>query len=111
MADRLARGWSAAGCSSKRAALAAVGGVWSHLPFPLTPDKAASVAASGDARLFQDGSTTVSPVSQVTFDSVALVDDHFRFRVPASTDHGLSTGSRVVLRKSDGGSFFGTVSA
>lgn len=87
-------------------------GVWSHLRFPLTPDKASSVAAAGDSRLFQDVSTTVSPVSRIFYDSVALVEEgRFRFRVPTSSDHGLSTGNRVVLRKSDGAAVFGTVNA
>jgi len=87
-------------------------GIWSHLRFPLATDKASSVAAAGDSRLFQDVSTTVSPVSRISYDSVALVEEgKFRFRVPAGSDHGLSTGNRVVLRKTDGGSVFGTVNA
>jgi len=86
-------------------------GVWSHLRFPLETDKASSVAASAEDRLFQDASTTVSPVSRVSIDGVDLVDGKFRFRVPASSDHGLSTGNRVVLRKTDGSEVFGTVNA
>lgn len=86
-------------------------GVWSHLRFPLETDKASSVAASAESRLFQDASTTVSPVSRVSFDAVDLVDGKFRFRVPASSDHGLSTGNRVVLRKTDGTEVLGTVNA
>ena len=87
-------------------------GLWSHLRFPLETDKASSVGASGDSRLFQDVSTTVSPVSQIAYDSVALVEEgRFHFRVPLGSDHGLSTGNRVVLRKTDGGAVFGTVNA
>jgi hypothetical protein len=86
------------------------GGVWSHLRFPLPTDKASSVAASPENRLFQDVSGTVSPVSRVAFDSVAMVDDKFRFRVPANPGHGLIAGNRVVLRKANGASVFGTVS-
>ncbi len=86
-------------------------GVWSHLRFPLATDKASSVAATAENRLVQDASTTVSPVSRVAFSSVDLVDGKFQFRVPASPEHGLSTGNRVVLRKIDGTEVFGTVNA
>ncbi len=86
-------------------------GVWSHLRFPLETDKASSVAASAGSRLFQDVSTTVSPISRIDYESVELVDGKFRFHVPADPAHGLIAGNHVVLRKTDGASVFGTVSA
>ncbi len=86
-------------------------GVWSHLRFPLETDKASSVAASAESRLLQDVSTTVSPVGHIAYDSVDLVDDQFRFRVAANPAHGLITGNRVELRKTDGAVAFGTVLA
>ncbi|MBI1842398.1 MAG: hypothetical protein HYR88_16295, partial [Verrucomicrobia bacterium] len=84
-------------------------GVWSHLRFPLDTDKASSVAATPDSRLLRDVSGTVAPVSQVAYDSVDLVDDKFRFKVASIPPHGLATGNRVVLRKSDGSEVSGTV--
>ena len=39
------------------------------------------------------------------------MDGKFQFRVPASPEHGLSTGNRVVLHKIDGTEVFGTVNA
>lgn len=86
-------------------------GKWSHLRFPLDSDKAASVAAAPDSRLFDDVSTTVAPVSQVAFDSVSLEDGKFKFRIPTSSEHGLVAGNHVAMRKTDGASVFGTVTA
>lgn len=84
-------------------------GVWSHLHFPLPTDKASSVAASAPNRIFKDVSTTVSTVSQISFGGVALVGDRLRFSVSASPNHGLTSGNRVTLRKTDGSSVFATV--
>lgn len=86
-------------------------GVWSHLRFPLPTDTAPGVAGSAEQRLSQDVSTTVSPVSSISFNSVTFADGKYLFAVPSSPAHGLSPGNRLVLRKSDGTSLFGTVHA
>ncbi len=84
-------------------------GTWSHLRFPLSTDTAAGVASSDTNRLSQDVTTTVSPVSRVTYTSVDVVDNKFRFRTAANPSHGLSEGSQVLLSKTDGSAVFGTV--
>jgi len=84
-------------------------GTWSHLRFPLPDDTAAGVASSDASRLFQDVTTTVAPVSRVTYTSVDVVDEKFRFKTAASPSHGMSAGNRVAVGKTDGGVVFGTV--
>jgi hypothetical protein len=86
-------------------------GIWTHLRFPLPGDTAASVASTRAERLIQDASTTVSPVSRVTYQGVEWTDGRFRFTTPVNPPHGLSAGNRVVLRKTDGTSILGTVHA
>ncbi len=86
-------------------------GVWSHLRFPLESDQAASVAATSESRLFRDVSTTVSPVSRVSYSAVEFGDGRFRFAVPGSPAHGLTAGNRLALRKTDGTTVFATVHA
>ena len=86
-------------------------GTWSHLRFPLPTDTAAEVMASATNRLFQDVSTTVSPVTRIAYTAVAAEDDKFRFRTVASPAHGLNEGNHVALGKTDGSVVFGTVHA
>ncbi len=86
-------------------------GVWSHLRFPRESDHASSVANASESRLFQDASTSISPVSRVSYSTVKFDDGRFRFAVPAQPAHGLAAGNHVVLRKTDGTPVFGTVHA
>ncbi|MCC7374468.1 MAG: hypothetical protein IT581_07415 [Verrucomicrobiales bacterium] len=86
-------------------------GVWSHLRFPLPADGAATVAASAPKRLVEDVSGTVSPISRVPYNTVDLVDGKLRFVVPANPAHGLSPGTALILRRTDGAAVFGTVHA
>ena len=86
-------------------------GVWTHLRFPLATDSAAAVASVAESRLLRDVTTTVSPVSRVSYNLVEFVDDKFRFRAASGQAHGLSKGNRVVMRKTDGTEVFGTVHA
>jgi len=82
-------------------------GVWTHLRFPLDTDRAASVLASPASRLSQDVTTTVSPVSHIAFNGVTLSQGKFQFTPTAP--HGLVTGNRLSIRKSDGTEVFVTV--
>ncbi|HXI51460.1 MAG TPA: hypothetical protein VNH84_08145, partial [Candidatus Saccharimonadales bacterium] len=84
-------------------------GTWTHLRFPLPTDSAASVVSSDASRLFNDVTTSVSPISRVTYTAVALEDNKFKFRTAASPSHGLVEGNQVALRKTDGDVVFGTV--
>ncbi|MBL9136266.1 MAG: hypothetical protein JNK85_10375 [Verrucomicrobiales bacterium] len=86
-------------------------GVWSHLRYPLPTDHVASVAASPANRIVQDTLGNVAPLSRVHFDTVDFVDGKFRFRVQATPAHGLSTGTKLALRRADGATVFGTVHA
>lgn len=82
-------------------------GTWRHLRFPSETDTAVNVTSAAAGRVVSDVGTTVTPVSRIVYNQVADEDSKLRFST--SSPHGLVTGNRVSLRKSDGREVLGTV--
>lgn len=82
-------------------------GTWSHVPYPLPTDQAASIHTAAAARVVADVETAVIPIGVIPFNTVSQEGDRFVFQVTAP--HRLSAGNRVVLHKHDGLTLQGVV--
>jgi hypothetical protein len=85
---------------SRQEWLASLGDPWSHVPFPLATDRAASIEGVSPGRVVRDVSDSVVPVSSIPFTSVAPEGDLFRFTLP-TTAHHLAKGNRLVMSSAD----------
>jgi hypothetical protein len=85
-------------------------GTWNHLRFPVSTDRAGTVASISSDRWVADVTTSVPAVSRVPFLAPTGRDgDQFRFSIAPGSGPRLLTGTALVLRDADGVEFQGTL--
>lgn len=84
-------------------------GTWGHVRFPLATDQPATVHHSDAARVVSEITTTVAPVSQIPFATVAESDGDLSFVLQPGQVHPLAVGNQVIVRNEAGAETFGTV--
>jgi hypothetical protein len=86
-------------------------GTWSHLRYPLASDRPASIQSAAAARVANEVTTAVTPVSDIPFTAVATNDNHLEFAISPANPHRLVAGNRVTVADADGHQMLGTVSS
>ncbi|MEN9576536.1 MAG: hypothetical protein RL514_4391 [Verrucomicrobiota bacterium] len=86
-------------------------GTWNHVRFPLPLDQPATVQHADAARVVPEVTTTVTPVSLISFATVTDHDGDLSFVLTPGQPQPLALGNQVVVRGESGAETFGTVKA
>ncbi len=77
-------------------------GAWNHLRYPLAADSPATITATSPSRLAQDVSTSVAPLTRITFSGVASNDVYLNFTTDLAQPHRLAPDNQLVVRTRNG---------
>ncbi|MEY4199162.1 MAG: hypothetical protein RLZZ265_902, partial [Verrucomicrobiota bacterium] len=84
-------------------------GTWRHLRYPLATDQPATVHTVDPDRVLAEVTTSVAPVSLVSFVTASTNDDKLSFVLPTGLLQPFAAGTPLTVRDELGGEFPGTL--
>jgi hypothetical protein len=84
-------------------------GTWRHLRYPLTTDQAATVHNTDPNRVLAEVTTSVAPVSLISFVTVGTNDGKLSFVLPPGVSQPFAAGTPLTVRDEQGNEFTATL--